>query len=97
METEKIISTPKIDYLRGLAYDQGWQMKIAEHFYKKSYQGYASDPSQDWSTYADTGYRWAYLRFRRGDTEGALSVITELLHQAKGNEVFPAPVPMVRT
>ena len=97
METGKIISTPKIDYLRGLAYDQGWQMKIAEHFYKKSYQGYASDPSQDWSTYADTGYRWAYLRFRRGDTEGALSVITELLHQAKGNEVFPAPVPMVRT
>ena len=41
METGKIISTPKIDYLRGLAYDQGWQMKIAEHFYKKSYQGYA--------------------------------------------------------
>ena len=30
METEKIISTPKADYLRGLNYDQGWQMKIAE-------------------------------------------------------------------
>ena len=46
METEKIVSTPKADHLRGLVYDQGWQMKIAEQFYKKSYQGYASDPSQ---------------------------------------------------
>lgn len=89
METEKIVSTPKADHLRGLVYDQGWQMKIAEQFYKKSYQGYASDPSRDWGSYTDTGYRWAYLRFRRGDTEGALSVITELLHQAKGNEAFP--------
>ena len=89
METEKIVSTPKADHLRGLVYDQGWQMKIAEQFYKKSYQGYASDPSQDGGTYTDTGYRWACLRFRRGDTEGALSVITELLHQVKGNEAFP--------
>ena len=89
METEKIVSTPKADHLRGLVYDQGWQMKIAEHFYKKSYQGYASDPSQDWSSYTDAGYRWACLRLGRGDTEGALNVITELLHQAKENEAFP--------
>ena len=89
METEKIVSTPKADHLRGLVYDQGWQMKIAEQFYKKSYQGYASDPSQDWGSYTDAGYRWAYLRFRRGDTEGALNVVTELLHQAKENEAFP--------
>ncbi|MBR2149897.1 MAG: helix-turn-helix transcriptional regulator [Prevotella sp.] len=89
METEKMVSTPKADHLRGLVYDQGWQMKIAEQFYKKSYQGYASDPSQDWGTYTDAGYRWAYLRFRRGDTEGALNVVTELLHQAKENESFP--------
>ena len=89
METEKIVSTPKADHLRGLVYDQGWKMKIAEQFYKKSYQGYASDPSQDWHTYTDAGYRWACLRFGRGDTEGALSVITDLLHQAEGNEAFP--------
>lgn len=82
METEKIVSTPKADHLRGLVYDQGWQMKIAEQFYKKSYQGYASDPSQDWGSYTDAGYRWACLRSRRGDTEGALNTITELLHQA---------------
>ena len=92
METEKVISTSKADYLRGLNYDQGWQMKIAEHLYKKAYEGYGSDPSQDWYTYADAGYRWACLRFDRGDTEGALSVITDLLHQAEGNEAFPKQV-----
>ena len=89
METEKMVSTPKADHLRGLVYDQGWQMKIAEQFYKNSYQGYASDPSQDWDSYADAGYRWACLRSRRGDTEGAMNVITELLQQAKENEAFP--------
>ena len=89
METEKIVSKPKANHLRGLVYDQGWQMKIAEQFYKKSYQGYTSDPSKDWGTYADAGYRWAYLRFRRGDTEGAMKVTTGLLQQAKGNEAFP--------
>ena len=89
METEKIVCTPQADHLRGLVYDQGWQMKIAEQFYKKSYQGYASDPSQDWYTYTDAGYRWACLRLGRGDIEGALSVITDLLHQAEGNEAFP--------
>ena len=92
METEKVISTSKADYLRGLNYDQGWQMKIAEHLYKKAYEGYASDPSQDWYIYTDAGYRWACLRFGRGDTEGALSVITDLLHQAEGNEAFPKQV-----
>ena len=92
METENIIGTPKADHLRGLAYDQGWQMQIAEHFYKKSYEGYASDPSQDWYTYADAGYRWACLRFGRGDTEGALSVISKLMHQAGGNKAFPKRV-----
>ena len=92
METENFIGTPKADHLRGLVYDQGWQMKIAEQCYKKSYQGYASDHSQDWGTYADAGYRWAYLRFRRGDSEGAMKVTTGLLQQAKGNEAFPKTV-----
>ena len=89
METEKIVCTPKADHMRGLVYDQGWQMRIAEQFYRKSYQGYASDPSQDWHTYTDAGYRWACLRFRRGDTEGAMDVIAKLLPLAKENESFP--------
>ena len=77
------------DYQRALAYDQGWQMKIAEHYYKKAYQGFAQKPTQDWYHYTDAGYRWAYLRFRRGDTEGAMSVTAELLQRAKGNEAVP--------
>ena len=89
METEKIVTTSKADHLRGLVYDQGWQMKIAEQFYKQAFQGYASDPSKDWGSYTDAGYRWACLRSRRGDTEGALKVITGLLQQAKENEAFP--------
>ena len=82
-------SSAMADYQRALAYDKGWQMKIAEHYYKKAYQGFAQTPAQDWYHYTDAGYRWAYLRFRRGDTEGALNVITELLQQAKENEAFP--------
>ena len=86
---DDVSSSAMADYQRGLAYDQGWQMKIAEHYYRKAYQGFARNPAQDWYHYTDAGYRWAYLRFRRGDTEGALNVVTELLHQAKENESFP--------
>ena len=92
-ETKDDVSSPAMaDYERGRAYDQGWQMKIAEHYYRKAYQGFARNPAQDWYHYADAGYRWACLRLGRGDTEGALSVITDLLHQAKGNEAFPKGV-----
>ena len=92
-ETKDDVSSPAMaDYERGRAYDQGWQMKIAEHYYRKAYQGFAQNPAQDWYHYADAGYRWACLRLGRGDTEGSLSVITDLLHQAEGNEAFPKGV-----
>ena len=86
---DDVSSSAMADYQRGLAYDQGWQMKIAEHYYQKAYQGFAQNPAQDWCHYADAGYRWAYLRFRRGDTEGAMNITTGLLQQAKENEAFP--------
>ena len=89
MEQEEIVSPAKADHMRGLGYDAGWQMRIAEHYYKKAYEKYALNPSQDWDSYTDAGYRWAYLRFGRGDTEGALNVITGLLPQAKENKAFP--------
>ena len=88
MEQEEIVSPAKADHMRGLGYDAGWQMRIAEHYYKKAYEKYALNPSQDWDSYTDAGYRWAYLRFGRGDTEGALNVITGLLPQAKENKAF---------
>ncbi len=86
---DDVSSSAMADYQRGLAYDQGWQMKLAEHYYRKAYQGFARNPAKDWYHYTDAGYRWACLRSRRGDTEGALNVVTELLHQAKGNDAFP--------
>ena len=92
MEQEEIVSPAKADHMRGLGYDAGWQMRIAEHYYKKAYEKYALNPSQDWDSYTDAGYRWAYLRFGRGDTEGALNVITGLLPQAKENKAFPKRV-----
>lgn len=92
MEQAQIVNMAMADYLRGHAYDACWQMRIAEHFYKKSYEGYAPDPSQDWYRYTDAGYRWAALLFRRGDTKGALSVTTKLLSQAEENDSFPNDV-----
>ena len=57
MEQATLIGTALADYLRGRAYDVGWQMRIAEHFYKKGYEGYVSKgiadfTSQDWYYYA---------------------------------------------
>ena len=53
------IATAKADYQRGLDYDRGWQMRIAEHYYKKAFEGFSVDPAQDWGSYGDAGYRWA--------------------------------------
>ena len=79
MEQAKYIGAPRANHMRGLAYDQGWQMKIAEHYYKEAYEGYAENPSQDWFLYGDAGYRWAFLSLQRGDTDGALDIVTTLL------------------
>ena len=89
LKQAKVVSTVKADYLRGIAYDAGWKMRIAEHFYRKAYENYVPKTSQDWFDYTDAGYRYAYMHFGRGDTEGALSIITELLPKAKENEAFP--------
>ena len=85
-------SSAMADYQRARAYDQGWQMKIAEHYYKKAYQGFAQNAAQDWYHYTDAGYRWAYLRFRRGDTEGAMNVTAEQYDEARltGQKVYEA-------
>lgn len=89
MEQAKTVSTTKADYLRGIAYDAGWKMRIAEHFYKKAYENYVPKTSQDWFDYTDAGYRYAYMHFGRGDTEGALNILAKLLPQAKDNNAFP--------
>ena len=74
----------------GWEYDgQRHQMRLAELYYRKSYEILRDDPSQDWFTYADAGYRYACLLRQRGDMEGALTIATEVLKKAEGNENFP--------
>ena len=92
MEQSKIVSPAKAHYLRGRAYDAGWQMRIAEYCYRKAYEGFAADPSENMRDYADAGYRWAYLRYTRGDTGGAMTIVTALLSQAEGDATFPKRV-----
>ena len=90
MEKARVISTAKADNWRAFAYDRGWKRRIAEHYYRKAHEGYRADLNlQTYASYADAGYRWAYLRSSRGDTEGALDIITDLLGQAEDNEDFP--------
>lgn len=91
-DVKAAIATAKKDYQRGRDYDEGWQMRLAEHYYRKAYEGYCIDPAQDWFHYGDAGYRWAYLRYSRGDTEGALTVASELLRQIEENKSFPKVV-----
>ena len=88
MESSKYISTARANFLRGITFDKGWQMRLAEHYYKKAFEDYSTDPAQDWHEYAEAGYRWSYLRYRRGDTEGALGLTSGLLTQAEKNEKF---------
>ena len=89
LEMEKLLGTPKADYTRASAYDWAWQMRLAEHFFQKSYNACKLNPSADWSLYAETGYRTAYFHYSRYDLEGALGIITEVLSASDGNEAFP--------
>ena len=71
-------------------YDLSGQMRVAELYYKKAYETLKGDPSQDWSCYAAAGYRYACMLYQRGDTEGTLAVVSEILDMAEGQKDFPA-------
>ena len=88
-KSAKVISTAKADYFRAVDYDKGGKKRLAEHYYKRAFEKYGKARSRNWPDYSETGYRWAFLRFERGDTDGALSVVSDLLAQAKNNEAFP--------
>ena len=59
--------------------DSLWQMRLAEMYYRKAYETMKDDPSQDWWLFGDAGYRYACLLFQRGDMEGAVSTVSDLL------------------
>jgi tetratricopeptide (TPR) repeat protein len=89
MEAAEIISPPRADCLRAFVYDDSWQMRLAELYYKKAYEALADNPARDWALYGDAGYRYAYLTNQRGDVGGSLAIVTAILAKAEGNSDFP--------
>jgi len=89
LERADVLSAPQADLLRGLCYDRGWQMRLAEYYYKKAYEALSADPGQDWVLYAESGYRLIALRTMRLDLQGALSAANDIMDSAEGNPEFP--------
>ena len=78
------------DYNQALDYDRQWQVRLAEMYYRKAYETLkkanedglfpsVEDQSHAWFLYGDAGYRYAVMRYRRGDTEGAIAVMSDIL------------------
>jgi len=78
------------DYKLAQEYDGQWQVRLAEMYYRKAYEALdkayeeglfppPNDQSHSWFLYGDAGYRYAVMRYRRGDTEGAIALMGDLL------------------
>lgn len=88
LEDAEAISTAQADFMRGRAYDEGWQMTLAEHYYRKAFEG-CTEPIKDWALYAESGYRLAAILFMRLDIEESLRLSTELVTVAEKEPEFP--------
>ena len=75
-------------FYKASEYDRSGQMRLAELYYRKSYETMKKDSLQDWHIYGETGYRYACMLRQRGDTEGALAVVSEMLDKAEGQQDF---------
>ena len=78
-EQAKMVQEAYTYYWQARKYDDTWQMRLAELYYKKAYETLKDDPSQDWFLYGDAGYRYAYLIEQYGDMEKCLAVVNDLL------------------
>ena len=79
------------DYNQALDYDGKWQVRLAEMYYRKAYEALkkaneeglfpqdVEGQSFSWFLYGDAGYRYAVMLYRRGDTEGAIAVMSDIL------------------
>ena len=78
------------DYKLAQDYDGQWQVRLAEMYYRKAYEALkkanedglfppADDQSYSWFLYGDAGYRYAVMLYRRGDTEGAIALLSNIL------------------
>ena len=73
-------------------YDMAGQMRLAELYYRRAYELLKDDPTQAWLIYGDAGYRYACMLQQRGDIEGALTVVNEIMDKAEGQKDFPTAV-----
>ncbi len=89
-EPSASLKEARLDYNRGLEYDQAWQFRLAEVYYGKVYRTMKENPAEDWWLYGEAGFRYAHLLSERGDLEGAVAVLGEVLARAQENEEFPA-------
>jgi len=72
-----------------LEYDEAGQMRLAELYYRRAYELLKDNPSQDWLVYGDAGYRYACMLYQRGDMEGVLTLVNNILDKAEGQKDFP--------
>lgn len=89
-EPSEALKETRLDYNRGMEYDQAWQFRLAELYYGKVYRAMKENPEEDWWLYGEAGFRYAHLLTTRGDLEGAVGVLGEMMERTEGNEEFPA-------
>lgn len=78
------------DYNQGVEYDMSGQMRLAEMYYRKAYMAMKEEPEARLGFYGETGFRYSFLMFIRGDKEGALAVASEVLAEAEKHPDFPS-------
>ena len=78
------------DYKQGVEYDMSAQMRLAEMYYRKAYMAMKEDPEALLWLYGETGFRYSYVVFIRGDKEGALAIASEVLAEAEKHPDFPS-------
>lgn len=77
------------DYNQGIEYDMSGQMRLAEMYYRRAYEAIKEEPEQRIKFYGQTGFRYSFMLFIRGDKEGALAIASEVLAEAEKHEDFP--------
>lgn len=83
------IEAYQADYSKAIEFDSHGLMRPAEYYYKKVYNALGDDPAKDWTRYVHSGYGYACLLQQRGDMEGAVSVISDVLSKVEGYGEFP--------
>ena len=94
-DVSEVVRTARADRKQAIEYDGLWQMRLAEMYYRKAYESLQDDPSQDWFTYGDAGYRYAFLTCNRGDVEGALAIVAKIMDRIEKNPKTEPEVPPI--